>query len=143
MIRPPPISTRTDTLVPYTTLFRSPLISPNWESLKSRSRLGASTKRNGSFASIAARAWQRARANTTYQEYLLAFSDVIGASAVIDPSFSGYMVTRQIDGVVDAVTIVLTVFEDRLFGGTLPTKYGIARIQFFLGFGQIGRESCR
>src|SRR3546814_6779228 len=88
---------------------------------------------------MAARAWQRARANTTYQEYLLAFSDVIGASAVIDPSFSGYLVTRQIDGVVDAVTIVLTVFEDRLFGGTLPTKYGIARIQFFLGFGHQSR----
>src|SRR3546814_3633111 len=44
-----------------------------------------------------------------------------------------------IDGVVDAVTIVLTVFEDRLFGGTLPTKYGIARIQFFLGFGHQSR----
>src|SRR3546814_10097761 len=88
---------------------------------------------------MAARAWQRARANTTYQEYLLAFSDVIGASAVIDQSFSGYLVTRQIDGVVDAVTIVLTVFEARLFGGTPPTKYGIARIQFFLGFGHQSR----
>src|SRR3546814_11746588 len=88
---------------------------------------------------MAARAWQRARANTTYQEYLLAFSDVIGASAVIDPSFSGYLVTRQIAGVVDAVTIVLTVFEDRLFGGTLPTKYAIARIHFFWGFGHQSR----
>src|SRR3546814_1908479 len=32
MIRRPPRSTRTDTLFPYTTLFRSPLLSCPWES---------------------------------------------------------------------------------------------------------------
>src|SRR3546814_11691265 len=39
MIRQPPRSTRTDTLFPYTTLFRSPLISwsfPNWDVARAR-----------------------------------------------------------------------------------------------------------
>src|SRR3546814_15826589 len=31
MVRRPPRSTRTDTLFPYTTLFRSPLCIPYWE----------------------------------------------------------------------------------------------------------------
>src|SRR3546814_11168945 len=31
MIRPPPRSTRTDTLFPYTTLFRSPECNEQWE----------------------------------------------------------------------------------------------------------------
>src|SRR3546814_13930596 len=35
MIRPPPKSTRTDTLFPYTTLFRSPGLTAGWHYLDS------------------------------------------------------------------------------------------------------------
>src|SRR3546814_13768663 len=66
---------------------------------------------NGSFASIAARAWQRARANTTYQEYLLAFSDIIGVSPAIASSRLRRRILGQIDAVVDPVTSCLPLFH--------------------------------
>src|SRR3546814_4071400 len=54
MIRRPPRSTRTDTLFPYTTLFRSPLRSPQWSGPLApgpgvaRHRLAARRARSGS-----------------------------------------------------------------------------------------------
>src|SRR3546814_14547721 len=47
MIRRPPRSTRTDTLFPYTTLFRSALLRKAWKAIDRRNSTGAKAQLGG------------------------------------------------------------------------------------------------